>query len=47
MKRSDRDIDQTALQLVASVQGLLVLAKSGLSDADIKTARTAIVAAII
>jgi TetR/AcrR family transcriptional regulator, transcriptional repressor for nem operon len=46
VKRSERELDHGALQLVASVQGLLVLAKSGLSDADIKTARTAIVAAI-
>jgi TetR/AcrR family transcriptional regulator, transcriptional repressor for nem operon len=46
VKRSEREIDQAALQLVASVQGLLVLAKSGLSAADIKTARAAIVAAI-
>jgi len=46
VKRSEREIDQAALQLVAGVQGLLVLAKSGLSAADIKTARAAIVAAI-
>jgi len=46
VQRSQLDIDQAALQLVASVQGLLVLAKSGLSDADIKSARTAILATI-
>jgi len=46
VKRSEREIDQAALQLVAGVQGLLVLAKSGLSAADVKTARAAIVAAI-
>jgi TetR/AcrR family transcriptional regulator, transcriptional repressor for nem operon len=46
VKRSEREIDQAALQLVAGVQGLLVLAKSGLSAADVKTARAVIVAAI-
>jgi TetR/AcrR family transcriptional repressor of nem operon len=45
-KRSRREIDQAALQLVANVQGLLVLAKSGLSDADIKSARSTMLAAI-
>ena len=46
VKRSEREIDQAALQLVASVQGLLVLAKSGLPSADIETARAAIVVSI-
>lgn len=45
-KRSEREIDLAALQLVASVQGLLVLAKSGLSDADIKNMRAAMLAAV-
>jgi TetR/AcrR family transcriptional repressor of nem operon len=45
-KRSRREIDQVALQLVANVQGLLVLAKSGLSDADIKSARCTMLATI-
>ncbi|WP_334397362.1 TetR/AcrR family transcriptional regulator [Bradyrhizobium sp. AZCC 2289] len=45
-KRSRREIDQVALQLVANVQGLLVLAKSGLSDADIKSARSTMLATI-
>ncbi len=46
VKRSKREIDQAALQLVANVQGLLVLAKSGLSDADIMSARAAMLATI-
>jgi TetR/AcrR family transcriptional repressor of nem operon len=46
VRRSKREIDQLALQLVANVQGLLVLAKSGLSDADIKSARSAMLATI-
>ncbi len=46
VRRSKREIDQLALQLVANVQGLLVLAKSGLSDADIKSARSAMLAVI-
>jgi TetR/AcrR family transcriptional repressor of nem operon len=46
VRRSKRDVDQLALQLVANVQGLLVLAKSGLSDADIKSARSAMLATI-
>jgi TetR/AcrR family transcriptional regulator, transcriptional repressor for nem operon len=46
VKRSEREIDRAALQLVAGVQGLLVLAKSGLSQADMRSARTAILAAI-
>ena len=45
-KRPDFEIDQSALHLVASVQGLLVLAKSGLPEADIKTARAAMLATI-
>jgi TetR/AcrR family transcriptional regulator, transcriptional repressor for nem operon len=44
--RSEAEIDQAALQLVAGVQGLLVLAKSGLPDADIRSVRTAIISAI-
>jgi TetR/AcrR family transcriptional repressor of nem operon len=46
VRRSKREIDGTALQLVANVQGLLVLAKSGLSDADLKSARSAMLATI-
>jgi TetR/AcrR family transcriptional regulator, transcriptional repressor for nem operon len=46
VRRSKREVDQLALQLVANVQGLLVLAKSGLSDADIKSARSAMLATI-
>ena len=38
-KRSASEIDGLALHLVANIQGLLVLAKSGLSETDIKTAR--------
>ena len=45
--RSKAEIERCALHLVASVQGLLVLAKSGLSDADIKSTRAAMLAAII
>jgi TetR/AcrR family transcriptional regulator, transcriptional repressor for nem operon len=43
-KRSDSEIDRLALHLVANIQGLLVLAKSGLAEADIKTARAALLA---
>jgi len=46
VRRSKREIDQAALQLVANVQGLLVLAKSGLSDADIRRARSGMLATI-
>jgi TetR/AcrR family transcriptional repressor of nem operon len=46
VRRSKREINQLALQLVANVQGLLVLAKSGLSDADIKSTRSAMLATI-
>jgi TetR/AcrR family transcriptional regulator, transcriptional repressor for nem operon len=45
--RSKREADRTALQLVANVQGLLVLAKSGLSDADLRSARSAILETIM
>jgi TetR/AcrR family transcriptional repressor of nem operon len=45
-KRSEREINLAALQLVASVQGLLVLAKSGLSDADIKDMRAVMIASV-
>jgi TetR/AcrR family transcriptional regulator, transcriptional repressor for nem operon len=47
VKRSNIEIERCALHLVASVQGLLVLAKSGLSDADIKSTRAAMLATII
>jgi TetR/AcrR family transcriptional repressor of nem operon len=47
VKRSKAEIERSALHLVASVQGLLVLAKSGLSDADIKSTRSAMLATII
>src|ERR1700733_5928773 len=46
-KRPDLEIDCSALHLVASVQGLLVLAKSGLAEADIKIARAAMLATIV
>jgi len=46
-KRADLEIDCSALHLVASVQGLLVLAKSGLAEADIKIARAAMLATIV
>jgi TetR/AcrR family transcriptional repressor of nem operon len=46
MKRADSEIDQLALHLVANIQGLLVLAKSGLAEADIKTARAGLLAAL-
>ena len=45
-KLSEREINLAALQLVANVQGLLVLAKSGLSDADIKDMRAAMLASV-
>ena len=45
-KRSKSDIDRSALHLVVGIQGLLVLAKAGLTDADIKTARAAMLATI-
>jgi len=38
-KRSASEIDGLALHLVANIQGLLVLAKSGLAETDIKAAR--------
>ena len=47
VKRTNVGIERSALHLVASVQGLLVLAKSGLSDADIKSTRAAMLATII
>ena len=47
VERSNVEIERCALHLVASVQGLLVLAKSGLSDADIKSTRAAMLAAIV
>jgi len=45
-KRADSEIDQLALHLVANIQGLLVLTKSGLAEADIKTARAALLATL-
>jgi TetR/AcrR family transcriptional regulator, transcriptional repressor for nem operon len=45
-RRSDVEIDRSALHLVAGVQGLLVLAKSGLSETDITIVRAAMLAAI-
>ena len=47
VKRTNVEIERSALHLVASVQGLLVLAKSGLSDADIKSTRAAMLTTII
>jgi TetR/AcrR family transcriptional repressor of nem operon len=46
-KRSAPEIHSSALHLVAGVQGLLVLAKSGLADTDIKIARAAMLATIV
>jgi TetR/AcrR family transcriptional repressor of nem operon len=46
-KRSNAEIERVSLHLVVSVQGLLVLAKSGLSDADVKSVRETMLAAII
>jgi TetR/AcrR family transcriptional regulator, transcriptional repressor for nem operon len=45
-RRSDVEINRSALHLVASVQGLLVLAKSGLSETDITIVRATILATI-
>jgi TetR/AcrR family transcriptional regulator, transcriptional repressor for nem operon len=45
-KRRASEIDALALHLVANIQGLLVLAKSGLAEADIKTARTTLLATL-
>jgi TetR/AcrR family transcriptional repressor of nem operon len=45
-KRAASEIDQLALHLVANIQGLLVLTKSGLPEADIKTARAALLATL-
>jgi TetR/AcrR family transcriptional repressor of nem operon len=41
-RRSDVEINRLALHLVANIQGLLVLAKSGLAETDIEAARTAL-----
>ena len=46
-KLSELQIERSALHLVASVQGLLVLAKSGLPDADIKIARAGMLGMIV
>jgi TetR/AcrR family transcriptional regulator, transcriptional repressor for nem operon len=46
VRRSKREVDRLALLLVANVQGLLVLAKSGLSAADIRIARSAMLSMI-
>jgi TetR/AcrR family transcriptional repressor of nem operon len=46
VRRSKREVDHLALLLVANVQGLLVLAKSGLSAADIRIARSAMLSTI-
>jgi TetR/AcrR family transcriptional repressor of nem operon len=45
-KRADSEIDQLALHLVANIQGLLVLTKSGLAEADIKAARAGLLATL-
>ncbi len=42
IQRSEVQIDRLALHLVANIQGLLVLAKSGLAEADIKAARASL-----
>ena len=44
---SDVIVRQRALQCVANIQGMLVLAKSGLSDAEIKVMRDAMIASAI
>ena len=44
---SDVVVRQRALQCVANIQGLLVLAKSGLSDAEITEMRDAMIAAAL
>jgi TetR/AcrR family transcriptional repressor of nem operon len=46
VRRSKREVGHLALLLVANVQGLLVLAKSGLSAADIRTARSSMLSTI-
>ena len=46
LKRSAEDVDRMALHLVANIQGLLVLCKSGLDEADIKIARSALLATV-
>jgi TetR/AcrR family transcriptional repressor of nem operon len=38
-RRVESEIDRLALHLVANIQGLLVLAKSGLAEAEIQSAR--------
>jgi TetR/AcrR family transcriptional repressor of nem operon len=45
-RHSDTEIDRLALHLVANIQGLLVLAKSGLAETDIKAARKALLATL-
>jgi TetR/AcrR family transcriptional repressor of nem operon len=45
-RRSDIEVNGLALHLVAGVQGLLVLAKSGLAETDIKAARAALLASL-
>ncbi len=44
--RSDIEIDRLALHLVANIQGLLVLAKSGLAENDIRAARKVLLATL-
>jgi hypothetical protein len=46
VKRPKSEIERLALHLVAGIQGLLVLAKAGLTDADIKIARAALLATV-
>jgi TetR/AcrR family transcriptional repressor of nem operon len=46
VKRPTSEIERLALHLVAGIQGLLVLAKAGLTDADIKIARAALLATV-
>jgi TetR/AcrR family transcriptional regulator, transcriptional repressor for nem operon len=45
-RRSDIEVNGLALHLVAGIQGLLVLAKSGLAETDIKAARAALLASL-
>jgi len=46
-KPSENEIDRSALHLIVGIQGLLVLAKSGLSEADIEVVRSAILASAV
>src|SRR5579859_352753 len=45
-RRSDIEVNGLALHLVDGIQGLLVLAKSGLAETDIRAARAALLASL-